>query len=49
MKKPADTKALDLLNNSPYKDKLGNAGLFLKALQRKRTRPAALDSSAPWK
>jgi hypothetical protein len=31
----ADTKALDLLKNSPYKDKLGNAGLFLKALQLK--------------
>ena len=29
----ADKKALELLNNSPYKDKLGNAGLFLKALQ----------------
>jgi hypothetical protein len=29
----ADTKALELLRNSPYKDKLGNAGLFLKALQ----------------
>jgi hypothetical protein len=29
----ADKKALDLLNNSPYKDKLGNAGLFLKAVQ----------------
>ena len=29
----ADKKALDLLANSPYKDKLGNAGLFLKALQ----------------
>jgi hypothetical protein len=29
----ADTKALDLLKNSPYKDKLGSAGLFLKALQ----------------
>ena len=28
----ADTKALELLKNSPYKDKLGNAGLFLKAL-----------------
>jgi hypothetical protein len=28
----ADTKAIDLLNNSPYKDKLTNAGLFLKAL-----------------
>jgi hypothetical protein len=31
----ADTKALELLKNSPYKDKLGNAGLFLKALQDK--------------
>lgn len=30
----ADTKALELLKNSPYKDKLGSAGLFLKALQR---------------
>ena len=29
----ADTKALELLRNSPYKDKLGSAGLFLKALQ----------------
>ncbi len=31
----ADAKALQLLNNSPYKDKLGDAGLFLKALQQK--------------
>jgi hypothetical protein len=29
----ADNKAMELLGNSPYKDKLGNAGLFLKALQ----------------
>ena len=29
----ADAKALALLKNSPYKDKLGSAGLFLKALQ----------------
>ena len=29
----ADTKAADLLNNSPYKDKLATAGLFLKELQ----------------
>ncbi len=29
----ADTKALELLKNSPYKDKLGTAGLFLKVLQ----------------
>jgi len=31
----ADVKGLELLKNSPYKDKLGNAGLFLKALQLK--------------
>jgi Peptidase family M48 len=31
----ADTKAVELLKNSPYKDKLGTAGLFLKALQAK--------------
>src|ERR1700751_5988868 len=29
----ADRKAVELLTNSPYKDKLGNAGLFLRALQ----------------
>lgn len=29
----ADKKAVEMLNNSPYKDKLGNAGLFLKAVQ----------------
>ena len=28
----ADQKALELLQNSPYRDKLGNAGLFLRAL-----------------
>jgi hypothetical protein len=28
----ADQKALELLRNSPYRDKLGNAGLFLRAL-----------------
>jgi hypothetical protein len=28
----ADKKGVELLRNSPYKDKLGNAGLFLKAL-----------------
>jgi len=28
----ANTKALQLLNNSPYKNQLGNAGLFLQAL-----------------
>ena len=31
----ADVKAAELLKNSPYKDKLGNAGLFLKALKQK--------------
>lgn len=31
----ADTKALELLKNSPYKDKLAKAGLFLEALQQK--------------
>jgi hypothetical protein len=29
----ADKKALELLNNSPYKDKLASAGLFLRQLQ----------------
>jgi hypothetical protein len=29
----ADKKAIELLNSSPYKDKLSNAGLFLKAVQ----------------
>jgi hypothetical protein len=29
----ADTKAIELLKNSPYGQKLGSAGLFLKALQ----------------
>jgi hypothetical protein len=31
----ADTKAVELLKNSPYKDKLGTAGLFLKALEQR--------------
>jgi len=29
----ADKKALDLINNSPYKDKMSTPGLFLKAVQ----------------
>jgi len=29
----AGNKAVEMLSNSPYKDKLGHAGLFLKALQ----------------
>lgn len=31
----ADAKAIELLKNSPYKDKLGTAGLFLRALEEK--------------
>lgn len=31
----ADTKALELLKNSPYKEKLASAGLFLRALQQR--------------
>jgi hypothetical protein len=31
----ADAKALELLKNSPYKDKLSSAGLFLRALQQR--------------
>jgi hypothetical protein len=31
----ADVKALDLLKKSPYKEKLGTAGLFLKALRQR--------------
>jgi hypothetical protein len=29
----ADKKAIELLNNSPYKDKLASAGLFLQQVQ----------------
>jgi hypothetical protein len=31
--KAANVKAIQLLNNSPYKNQLGNAGLFLTALE----------------
>jgi hypothetical protein len=31
----ADAKALELLKNSPYKEKLATAGLFLRALQQR--------------
>ena len=31
----ADAKAMELLKNSPYKDQLANAGLFLRALQQR--------------
>ena len=38
----ADTKAIELLKNSPYGQKLENAGLFLKALQSSAPHLAAL-------
>ncbi|MGB6392507.1 MAG: hypothetical protein WBF14_09075, partial [Candidatus Acidiferrales bacterium] len=38
----ASAKALILLKNSPYKDKLGNAGLFLKQLDAESKRLPAL-------
>ena len=34
--KQANEKALQILNNSPYKAQLGNAGLFLQALQNRQ-------------
>jgi hypothetical protein len=38
----ADKKAVDLLKNSPYAQKLDNVGLFLKALQARSTQLNAL-------
>jgi hypothetical protein len=38
----ADKKAIDLLNNSPYAQKLDNVGLFLKALQSRSAQLNAL-------
>ncbi|MGA8538511.1 MAG: M48 family metalloprotease [Terriglobales bacterium] len=39
----ADQKALEFLRNSPYKDKLANAGLFLRALEaRSKELPALI-------
>ncbi len=38
----ADKKAIDLLKNSPYAQKLDNVGLFLKALQQKTPQLQAL-------
>jgi hypothetical protein len=38
----ADKKAIDLLNNSPYAQKLDNVGLFLKALQGRASQLNAL-------
>src|SRR5262249_12739696 len=34
----ADQKAIELLHNSPYKDKLSNAGLFLRVLSERSKR-----------
>lgn len=40
-----DTKSLQLLEHSPYKDKLGNAGLFLRQLEaRAKELPSLLDA-----
>jgi len=36
--KAADTAAVAYLKNSPYKDKLGNAGLFLRALEERSSK-----------
>lgn len=38
----ADQKAVEFLQNSPYKDKLGNAGLFLRALEARSKQLPAL-------
>jgi Peptidase family M48 len=38
----ADKKAVELLQNSPYKDKLGAAGLFLRALEERSKELPAL-------
>jgi hypothetical protein len=38
----ADARALELLKNSPYADKLGSAGLFLRQLQQRSTSLASL-------
>ena len=41
----ADKKAIEFLANSPYKDKLGSAGLFLRALElQSRDLPALITS-----
>jgi hypothetical protein len=40
----ADKKGLDFLKNSPYRDKLGNAGLFLRALDTHSKQLSALIS-----
>ena len=46
MRRRPTTKAMELLKNSPYKDKLANAGLFLKALQEQAPALPKSDPSA---
>ena len=45
----ADKKAIELLKNSPYGQKLDSAGLFLKALQASAPAPSRSVDGAPWK
>ena len=42
LEEAADQKAVELLQNSPYKDQLGNAGLFLRAMEARSKELSAL-------
>ena len=42
LEEAADQKAVELLKNSPYKDKLANAGLFLRAMEDRSKELSAL-------
>jgi len=42
LEEAADQKAIELLKNSPYKDKLANAGLFLRAMESRSKELSAL-------
>jgi len=44
----ASAKGFQFLNNSPYKNQLGNAGLFLAALQSRQKEIPNLISAHPW-
>ena len=44
----ADKKAVDLLKNSPYAQKLDSVGLFLKALQTRSPQLGAIADDASW-
>jgi hypothetical protein len=44
----ADKKAVDLLNNSPYAQKLDNVGLFLKALQSRAHHASGKSAGREW-